>query len=96
MLAVTLLEGVHGELLAYILYYCLVLLEDWVGRGAWPLSEEAAAMIGLSYAEMPSPQQVLPAVRGTEDCFAFTPAVGGIVYALQGLKSTLEGDFTVH
>jgi hypothetical protein len=35
-------------------------------------------------------------VRGTEDCFAFTPAVGGIVYALQGLESTLEGDFTVH
>jgi hypothetical protein len=96
VLAVTLLEGVHGELLTYVLDDCLVFLEHRFGRGTWSLSEEAAAVIGLLDAEMPSPEQVLPAVLGTEDCLTPTRAVGGIVYTLHGLKSALKGDFTIH
>ena len=53
-------------------------------------------MIGLFDAEMPSPEQVLPAVRGTEDCLTSTRAVGCIVYTPHRLKSALKGDFTIH
>jgi hypothetical protein len=53
-------------------------------------------MIGLLNPEMPSSEQVLPAVRGTEDCLALASAVSSIVYALSRLESALKGDLTIN
>ena len=53
-------------------------------------------MIGLSYAEVTSPKEVLPAVGGTVDCLHSALAVGGIVYALERLEFTFEGNLAIY
>ena len=60
------------------------------------MGEKTTAVIRLSYAEVTSPKEVLPAVGGTVDCLASALAVGGIVYALERLEFTFEGNLAIY